>query len=261
MGKILECATIACTPGSGSDCMLGTLYDDHFVLEPLSDARKCTTLSVAAHTLYEKSDPTKLPGPGGVLDLTNCKFEQLTSNSVKVSGTKFIPDEEYYVKLEGAALKGYRTVSVCAASDPIFINDIDNIAEAVKDRVASNFTDIADTEYFLDFKVYGKNGVSLLEKKQYTNLTSIAEACIIIEAVAKTQEIANTLCSFARSSLLHFGYAGRKSTAGNLAFPFSPSDFEAGEVYNFSIYTLMHSPKPCEYFPISVKFCKEGELV
>jgi len=258
MGKILECATIACVPGSGSDCMFGTLRESHFVLEPLSDVRKCTTLSVAAHTLYEKSDPTKLPGPGGTLDLKNCVFEQLTENSVKVSGTKFIPDKEYYIKLEGAAPKGYRTVSVAAASDPIFIEKIDEIVIAVKERVKSNFAIYKSNEYFLDFKVYGKNGVMLMEQSH--SVVAPTEISIVIEAVAKTQEIANTICSFARSSLLHFGYEGRKSTAGNLAFPFSPSDFEAGEVYNFSVYCLMPSPDPCQYFPVSVKQCEKGEL-
>jgi len=258
MGKILECATIACTPGSGSDCMFSTLRDDHFVLEPLSDSRKCTTLSVAAHTLYEKSDPTKLPGPGGVLDLDECVFEQLTDNSVRVSRTKFIPDEDYYIKLEGAMPKGYRTVSIAAASDPVFIQNIDSIVMAVKEKVASNFAG-AFADYFLDFKVYGKSGVMLMETNDANNRPP-AEICIVIEAVAQTADIANTICSFARSSLLHFGYPGRKSTAGNLAFPFSPSDFEAGEVFNFSVYTLMPSPDPCMYFPITINLCDKGEL-
>ena len=258
MGKILECATIAAVPGSGSDCMFGTLRSDHFVLEPLSTVRKCTTLSVAAHTLYEKSDPTKLPGPGGTLDLTECVFEQLTENSVRVSKTKFVPDKDYYVKLEGAARKGYRTVSIAAASDPIFIEKIDDIVADVKDRVKSNFANFGDSDYFLDFKVYGKSGVSLMG--DFGSKTKPAEICIVIEAVAQVQEIANTICSFARSSLLHFGYDGRKSTAGNLAFPFSPSDFEAGEVFNFSVYCLMSSPNPCQYFPVHVNLCEKGEL-
>jgi len=33
MGKILECACIAALPGSGSDCMLGTLDEDYFEVE------------------------------------------------------------------------------------------------------------------------------------------------------------------------------------------------------------------------------------
>ena len=66
LGKILECAAIAATPGSGSDCMIGVLDGSGFTLEALSPERKCTVTSVAAHTLYEKTDPRFLPGPGGV---------------------------------------------------------------------------------------------------------------------------------------------------------------------------------------------------
>ncbi|HMA52904.1 MAG TPA: acyclic terpene utilization AtuA family protein, partial [Acidobacteriota bacterium] len=63
MGKILECAAIAATPGSGADCAFGTLREDSFVLESLNPARRFTKESTAAHTLYEKTDPYHLPGP------------------------------------------------------------------------------------------------------------------------------------------------------------------------------------------------------
>ncbi len=54
-----------------------------------------------------------------------------------------------------------------------------------------------------------------------------------------TQDLANTICASLRSTILHFGYEGRKSTAGNLAFPQAPSDIPFGAVYAFSIYHLM----------------------
>ena len=73
---------------------------------------------------------------------------------------------------------------------------------------------------------------------------------IVIEAVAPTQQMADTLCSFARSTMLHCSYPGRVATGGNLAFPYSPSDLPAGEVYRFSIYHLMSVNDPCELFPI-----------
>ena len=101
LGKILECAAIAAVPGSGSDCMFGYLRKDSFVLEPLSPLRKCTTLSVAAHTLYEKTNPYVLPGPGGAINLHESKFEQISDNMVRVSGSKFVPTEDYFVKPEG----------------------------------------------------------------------------------------------------------------------------------------------------------------
>lgn len=259
LGKILECAAIAATPGSGSDCMFGYLREDHFELEPLSPLRKCTTLSVAAHTLYEKSNPTKLPGPGGYLDLTNTTFEQATENTVIVRGSKFVKSEEAYtVKLEGAKKVGYRTVSVAASHDRVMISSIDKIVEDVKDRVSNNFKNFGIQNFFLDVKIYGKNGVGLFKD---TEASVGDEVGIVIEAVAETQEMAATICSFARSTMLHFGYEGRKSTAGNLAFPFSPSDFNAGEVYEFGIYSLMEVDDPSSFFPINVKLCKEGELL
>jgi len=55
-----------------------------------------------------------------------------------------------------------------------------------------------------------------------------------------------------RSTLLHYGYPDRISTAGNLAFPFSPSDIPAGEVFEFSVYHLMQVQDPCECFPLRV---------
>jgi hypothetical protein len=61
---------------------------------------------------------------------------------------------------------------------------------------------------------------------------------VLIDVVGKTQEIADTVCALARSRMLHCDYEGRKSSAGNLAFPFSPSDIHVGEVYEFSVFCL-----------------------
>jgi Protein of unknown function (DUF1446). len=254
LGKILECAAIAASPGSGSDCLFGTLRSDHFVLEPLSPDRKCTTQSVAAHTLYEKSNPLVLPGPGGVLDLQETSFHQMTDNSVLVRGSRFIPIEgPYTVKLEAARRVGFRTVSFAATADPILIYQIDGVVQAVRERVFSNFNSEDPDNFFLDFKIYGHNGVmGLFEDPPAQTQARPPELAIIIEAVADTQELANTICGLARSTLLHFGYPGRKSTAGNLAFPFSPSDFKAGEVYEFSLYHLMEVDDPAEHFPIKM---------
>ena len=82
---------------------------------------------MAAHSLYEKSDPYVLPGPGGTLDLHETKFEQLSDNQVKVSGTKFIATEDYFVKLEGVRLKGYRTISPAATHDPVMISQMNGM--------------------------------------------------------------------------------------------------------------------------------------
>ncbi|MBD3241509.1 MAG: acyclic terpene utilization AtuA family protein [Chitinivibrionales bacterium] len=236
LGKILECAAIAATPGSGSDCALGLLHDDHFVLEPLSDKRRFTRESVAAHTLYEKSDPYHLPGPGGVLDLEACRFTELDKGRVKVSGSRFVRADRYLLKLEGARLVGHRTVSIAGTRDPIMIASIDRTLVDVQVQVR----DILSRENVngrVHFHIYGKNGV-MGPQEPLTKVTP-HELGIVIEAIGETQRDADTICSLTRSSLLHYGYPGRIATAGNLAFPFSPSDLPAGPVYEFSLHHLM----------------------
>lgn len=258
LGKILECACIAATPGSGSDCMMGYLYEDSFAVEPCPGNRKCTVTSVAAHTLYEKSNPYLLPGPGGTLDLLGCTFEQETERRVRVRGSKFIPQERKNVKLEGTKFTGCRTISICGNRDPLFIKELDNTLEGLKKRVADNL-DGTGIEYQLDFIVYGKNGVMGALEPDPT-ITS-HEVGIVIDAVSDTQENANTVCSVARSTMLHYGYPNRMATAGNLAFPFSPSDIPVGGIYTFAVYALLEHPDPAKLFPAEVFDIKEGEEV
>ena len=236
MGKILECAAIAATPGSGADCALGILQQKSFILETLNPVRRFTPESTAAHTLYEKSDPYHLPGPGGELDLTGCTFEALSGGRVKVSGSRHVASPTYCVKLEGVRQMGFRTISVAGTRDPIMIQSIDAILEAVTTQV-HDILRAEEIEGRIHFHIYGKDGVMGPQEPQKKIMGH--ELGIIIDAVATTQEEADSLCSITRSTLLHYGYPGRISTAGNLAFPFSPSDIRMGAVFEFSIYHLM----------------------
>ena len=237
MGKILECAAIAATPGSGSDAVLGILTKDSFILKALSPERKFTKLSTSAHSLYEKSDPFYLPGPGGSLDLHETQFNERADGTVEVKGTKFIPTPKYQVKLEGVEKVGYRTITIAGTRDPIMIGQIEDIIEKVKARIC-NLLDNPKAGESIYFHLYGKHGVM---NKLEPNKTAVPhELGIVLEVVAKTQEEANTILGLTRSTLLHYGYEGRIATAGNLAFPFSPSDFQGGAVYQFTMYHLMN---------------------
>ncbi|MGB9835993.1 MAG: acyclic terpene utilization AtuA family protein [Candidatus Saccharicenans sp.] len=241
LGKILECAAIAATPGSGSDCALGILEEDSFVLEALSPERKFTPQSAAAHTLYEKSDPYELPGPGGVINLRECSFEDIGHGRVRVRGSRFIPTEQYWVKLEGVRLIGHRSISVAGVRDPIMISKIDEILKAVEARSREIMGQEAEQGRIF-FHVYGKNGV--MGQLEPVKKIQSHELGLVIEAIAPTQEAADALLAVTRSALLHYGYEGRIATAGNLAFPFSPSDVAMGKVFEFSIYHLMKLEDP-----------------
>lgn len=245
LGKLIECACICATPGSGSDCIMGYLGEDYFSVEPLAPGRICTPLSVSAHTLYEKSNPYLLPGPGGTLNLYDCSFTQVSERRTMVKGTRYERETVPSVKLEGAKLVGYRTISICGNRDPLFISQSDEILQNLRKRTADNLS--ADFDYHLDFIVYGRNGV--MGKLEPRTDTESHEIGIVIDVVADTQEHASAVCSVARSTLLHYGYPGRIATAGNLAFPFSPSDIKVGPVYEFNVYALLRGGDPLELFP------------
>src|SRR4030095_14256538 len=87
-GKILECGGACAEPKGGG--VLAILYEDAFELTPMSPDQACTPLSVAAHTLYEKSRPDLLPGPAGVLDVTGCTYTALDARTVRVTGSRHI---------------------------------------------------------------------------------------------------------------------------------------------------------------------------
>ena len=248
MGKILECGAIAATPGSGADCAFATLYHDRFVLEALSPRRAFTRESAAAHTLYEKSDPYRLPGPGGIIDLAACSFTDAGNGRVEVRGSRHERTPGYMVKLEGARRVGYRSISIAGTRDPVMVRDID------VDHRGRARTGRRDGRG----EVPRLPAVPRLRKGRGDGPTASRcgrparhELGIVIEAVSPTQEEADSLVSVTRSTLLHYGYPGRISTAGNLAFPFSPSDIRVGEVYEFSIYHLMEIDDPAG-FPVEM---------
>lgn len=251
MGKILECAAIAATPGSGSDCVLGTLTRDSFILEALSPQRRFTSESTAAHTLYEKSDPYHLPGPGGELNLEDCTFTELGDGRVEVKGSRYVKSEKPAIKLEGARRIGHRSISIAGVRDPIMIAGIDRILAEVEQQVRAMGAK-GGMAGDIHFHVYGRDGVMGPLEPLPRERRAGHELGIVIEALSPTQEQADTLCGVTRSTLLHYGYEGRVATAGNLAFPFSPSDISMGEVFGFSIYHLMELDETA-LFPCAVE--------
>jgi hypothetical protein len=137
-GKIMECGGICAVPKGRS--MLATVRKDHFDLVPLNLAERCTPLSVAAHTLYEKTRPDILPGPGGELHLHDAKYiQQDDDRTTRISGAVFVP-KPYEVKLEGASIMGYRTIFIGGIRDPILLAKIDDFLAAVHKCERTRFT-------------------------------------------------------------------------------------------------------------------------
>lgn len=222
MAKIMECGAMCSEPVAAADVMQAYIEKDHFCLRPANPIRKCTLSRVAAHTMYEQTNPYMIYEPDGAVDLKNTVYRQVDERTVRVENSVFIPAEQKTLKLEGVKSVGFRTISLGAIYDCDTIDHLPQICQTVSDFVKEN-SKIDQADYTLNFRNYGG---------------SQSNACVVIDVVGKTQDVADTICSLARSRILHCDYEGRKSTAGNVAFPFSPSDIHVGEVFEFSVFHL-----------------------
>lgn len=123
--------------------MIAQMRKDSFDLIPLSPQERCTPLSVAAHTLYEKTRPDRLPGPGGALHLDDARYQQLEDDrTVLVSGARFVPTPVYQVKLEGVERLGHRTIFIGGIHDPVLISQIDDFLEKVRQYTQNLFPEL-----------------------------------------------------------------------------------------------------------------------
>lgn len=245
LGKILECGGACCEPKGGG--VLATVYADAFELTPMSPGQSCTPLSVAAHTLYEKSRPDLLPGPGGVLDVTGCTYAAVDDRTVRVRGSRFVPSDGLTLKVEGASIVGQRAVFIGGVRDPILIGQLDAFLDNVRNIVSSLHPDLASGEARLDFHVYGRDAVmGSLEP----STTVSHELGILGQVTAPTQEAASAICTTARIAVLHLPYEDQLATAGNLALPLNPLDVPIGPVCEFSVYHVIDA-EGLDLFPIS----------
>lgn len=246
MGKIIECGAQVIEPREGQDCVIGTIYHDYFTIEPGHPDRRCTRTRVAAHTLYENPSPYELKEPSGTLITKSATFEQIDDRVVRVSGSKWEPSSTYTVKLEGVKKLGFRTVFLAGTRDPILVSGINNFIEACQTRIErdSKAIGIEKKDYMLNIKVYGKDAV--MGANEPLSDQNAHEVGILVDVVAKDQDISKAVCAKARYSLLHTDFPGRMCISGNLAIPFSPSDLSAGEVYEFNIWHIMECNDPME---------------
>jgi hypothetical protein len=117
----MECGGQCATPKSHGAS--ATVYSDGtFDISPHDPDAQCTPASVSAHTLYEKTRPDILSGPGGYLDLTASTYEQLEDGrTCRVRGGLFVfstdAGQPYRLKLEAATTIGYRSMFMGSIRD------------------------------------------------------------------------------------------------------------------------------------------------
>src|ERR1700719_332577 len=87
VGHVLECGALACDPGSPPDCLVAEVYDDGTALFVAPNpSRRCTSYSIAAHSLYEESHPQLQFYPEGILAMEKTQFFSRDDRSAGIRG-------------------------------------------------------------------------------------------------------------------------------------------------------------------------------
>lgn len=244
MAKIIECTSLCCEPG-GRDAMLAELGPEDFILESMNPSLRATPASVAAHALYEQADPWRVEEPEGTLDLQQARYEALDDRRTRVSGARFVPRPSPTLKVEGAMRVGARAVLLAGVADPHLIARLPVALDEVRDRVRK----LLPGSWRLVPHLYGQGAVRPLP----SSACSGQELGLVLEFLADEAELARTAAAVFKQNLLHYGYPGRLSTGGNLAFAFTPCEIDAGQSYRFVLYHLLQGVDPADVFRVEVQ--------
>lgn len=215
MGKASECASLVCWPQMIKESIISTVSDQYFEIEPMHPAQSATPHSVAAHSMYERTNPFLQGVPGGILDMHSSKFEAVTDRITRVSGSTFIPskDGSYKVKLEGAGCVGVRAYQVVGIRDTNAIAHIDQVLEGTYAKVDEIMSPKQrGKDYQLFFHVYGKNAV--MGKLEPEKVSQSHELCIVIEAVSDNEDLCSAVVKCAKFRFFYMSYPGQKNSSG-----------------------------------------------
>ncbi len=102
LGKVLECASFCAEPYAGKETVIGEISMEDVKVTAMHPDQRCTVASVAGHAMYERSNPFDEFVAGGRLDMSHCRYEQYDPKTTRITGPRFIPAEEFRVKLEGS---------------------------------------------------------------------------------------------------------------------------------------------------------------
>jgi len=243
-GKIAECGAL-CTVRSREGGVMVRIGLSSFEVEPLRPGNQCTPYTVSAHMLYENSNPYHLHEPGGMLDVTQSRYEALDERRVRVTGSEFVP-APYTMKLEGASVGGFQTLMLVGIRDQKVLAGIDSFLlrmhEVLIARVSAAMGPAAG-QYHISLRPYGWNAVSGLPVGQL--VAPPQEIGLMFVATAKTQELATQIAKTCNPWFFHLPVEDAQEMP-SYGFPFSPAEVERGQVFEFKLNHVVHVNDPME---------------
>ena len=217
----------------------------------MAEGARCTPQSVAAHMLYENSDPNILHEPGGHLDVTDAAYADVDGRRVKVGGSKWVSADAYTVKLEGARLAGYQSSILVTLREPRYVENaqawVDRLDGFLRGEIASRMG-LGEGDFHMQFRLIGKDAtLGRLETRD----GQPAEVGVLAIFTAPEQATAREIAKLANPFLLHYPLTDDESQA-TFAFPFSPADWDRGGAYEFCLNHTMTLDDPMSAFRIEV---------
>lgn len=246
LGKVLECASFCAEPYGGKETVLGKITADAVEVTAMHPAQRCTVASVAGHAMYERMNPYFEHVAGGTLDMSECRYEQITDKTTRVTGAKFRRADEFRVKLEGAGKVGERYVGMVGIRDPYTIGHIDTVIAWARDKVRERF---GETGYELHYTVYGRDGI--MGELEPLRDRPAHELCILVQGVAPTAEMAEELTLIGTRQMFYARLPEVKGSAGSVAFALDEV-LRASPAYRWTVNHTARCNDPLELFPTHV---------
>ncbi len=234
--KSIDKGYLATAYPSGGSPVMATIGTAGFTVEPTRPQDACTVRSVSAMTAYENPNPFTIVQPEGVIDTRETVYTALDERRVHVAGSKFQRAEQLTVKLEGAAPIGHRSILIAGIRNPAVLRVFPKfLAEykALAGRVARSLR-LAPEDYRLTFRSYGFDAV--LGDLEDTSPYTPREVGLIVDVVARTEEISRTLAARLGPTGSRLDITGKLGGGGNFAYPFSPAVVSMGTAYRWSVW-------------------------
>lgn len=243
LGKVLECASFCAEPYGAKETVIGEITQDRVTVTAMLPEQRCTVASVAGHAMYERANPFHEYVAGGLLDMTNCRYEQLSEKTTGVTGMMFTPAQEFRVKLEGSGKVGERFVGMAGIRDPYTIANVDKVIEWAREQVREKF---GDSGWSLHYNVFGRNGI-MGEMEPLKDQPS-HELMVVVQGVAATKEMAEEVALTGTRQLFYARLPEVKGTAGGVSFIFDEV-MQASAAYEWTLNHTMAVDDPLELFP------------
>lgn len=244
-GKVLECASFCAEPYGAKESVIGTVTHEDVKVTAMAPHQRCTVASVAGHAMYERSNPYYEHFAGGMLDMSECRYEQYDERTTRVTGQRYVPAEgDVKVKIEGSGRLGDKYIGIAGIRDPYTIANIDTVLDLVRGEVAAQF---ADVPYHLNFRVFGKDGV-MGDLETVTEIRS-HELCVVVEGVAGTAELAESVALMGTRQIFYARLPEVKGTAGTASFVVDEV-LPASPAFEWTIHHTVPVGDPMELFTL-----------